>query len=409
MADAGKKRKRVASGVESSNKKATQSQATSSCTPDDEDALLPVIAATKGITAPTVPFTAYKNGKEIILQSSEHSRLDFTALPTDDDQAHYFAVVDGSEIEIVPAHHAQLQCIPRIEPVQESPKKSMASQRVALGQEFGTKKAKKAIASKTTNAITSASDGVKDDVQKTILEKIASEYDENEEIPLDVQLASKPIPQPDLNAETVEEVYPLSKLILPKLMHFLSVKEWQEKARKEENILQPHRFTAYRVASIGKTNDVSKLKALRYIGLLLQFHDALEKAGRDGHKIPKKEILAEKLKEYPKGLIEGMPIFGTANRTLGKWQMEYLHTNICALSLYVDNWSTDTSNIRDDLKLDQKTISQYFQELGCKINGMTEKERTGKKLTKAQANTVKMARLKLPLEFPKLSIRGRRK
>ena len=52
-------------------------------------------------------------------------------------------------------------------------------------------------------------------------------------------------------------------------------------------------------------------------------------------------------------------------------------------------------------------ITQYFQELGCRITFMTDVERAKVKprdLTKAEAADHKMARLKLPLEFPKTKV-----
>ncbi|QIW99844.1 hypothetical protein AMS68_005362 [Peltaster fructicola] len=407
MADTGKKRKRVASGIIVPNKKAAQLETSTTSDYGDENSLPPVIAASRGITAPAVTFAAYSKPHSTILHSSQHSRLDFTAIPTEDELRHYVAVIDGNNIQIIPAQHTQLQCVPRTAPVEESSRKSIANQRVALGQEFGTKKAKKVIASRTVNAITSA--GNKEDVKNAILEEVAVITGKEEVVELATQLAAKPIPTPVLDADAVEKVYPLTTLIPAGDMRSIPIKEWQEKARADENIQQPHRFTAYRVAAFGKTNDISRLKALRYVGLLLQFHDALSKAGRAGMKVPRKDILAEKLKEFPEGLVDSVRRkFSDEKNELSKWHMENLHTHICALSLYVDNWSTDTSNIRDDLRLDNRGISQYFMELGCKVGKMTEKERTEKKLNVAQANTVRMARLQLPLEFPKLKT-GRRK
>jgi DNA-directed RNA polymerase I subunit RPA49 len=87
---------------------------------------------------------------------------------------------------------------------------------------------------------------------------------------------------------------------------------------------------------------------------------------------------------------------------LPKFYLERLYTHICALALYVDGFVTDTKDLREDLKLEQKEIVQYFRELGCKISAPTEKEREARKIkTKAEASLMKIAKLKLPLEFPK--------
>ena len=49
-------------------------------------------------------------------------------------------------------------------------------------------------------------------------------------------------------------------------------------------------------------------------------------------------------------------------------------------------------------------MMQYFRELGCKVTSPTEAERAKAKLNKAEAAAHKIARLKLPLEFPKLRV-----
>ena len=46
-------------------------------------------------------------------------------------------------------------------------------------------------------------------------------------------------------------------------------------------------------------------------------------------------------------------------------------------------------------------MSKYFHEIGCKVAPPTETERTKMKITRAEAAVHKIAKLKLPLEFPK--------
>ena len=49
-------------------------------------------------------------------------------------------------------------------------------------------------------------------------------------------------------------------------------------------------------------------------------------------------------------------------------------------------------------------IAQYFKELGCRVNPPSEAERLKMKVTKAEAISHKLAKLKLPLEFPKARV-----
>lgn len=54
-------------------------------------------------------------------------------------------------------------------------------------------------------------------------------------------------------------------------------------------------------------------------------------------------------------------------------------------------------------------IKQYFAELGCKLTAPTQTELTNTKLTKAEGINHFIAKLKLPLTFPKVGGRFRSK
>jgi DNA-directed RNA polymerase I subunit RPA49 len=70
------------------------------------------------------------------------------------------------------------------------------------------------------------------------------------------------------------------------------------------------------------------------------------------------------------------------------------------MSLYVEEYSTDTNDLREDFRTDHKHISNYFRELGCKVVPVNTTEQLNLRLTKVEAKTHKMAKLKIPLEFP---------
>jgi DNA-directed RNA polymerase I subunit RPA49 len=53
------------------------------------------------------------------------------------------------------------------------------------------------------------------------------------------------------------------------------------------------------------------------------------------------------------------------------------------------------------LRLENKQVGQYFHELGCRVGPPTEKERENRGMSKAQAAATRIAKLKLPLDFPK--------
>jgi DNA-directed RNA polymerase I subunit RPA49 len=434
----GKKRKRQSQGRDAPSKKVAvegaKDGANIKVTFADADGLQPVLVATPGLTAPQIPFKAYskalssKNSSaatkprthDMLLESSRHPRLDYTATASHIDNqnlAHYIAVFDPktSELQVRPAHHLSLRANPRLEgAASEKKARSFAQQKEELGKAFGTRKAKKVIASRTENAIVKDGNkgkGKKDDVQDAILDTMAettADQPGKEQMEADM-LASKPIPKPNLAAENVEDVYTFNTLILPHEARLVPVKDWQDKVRADEALEFTHRFPASRVAALAKGGDIQRLKALRYLTLLLEFYSALANAGKAGKKVPKKEILSKRLGHWPEALVDSVRRrFANQNNELPKWHLDNLCTHICALSLLVDGWSTSTADLKDDLRLENKVIGQYFAELGCRLGSPTEKERAVWGLNKAVAATVKVARLKLPLEFPKVRA-GRRR
>lgn len=437
-----KKRKRQSNGVETPSKKvAIDGGGNIAVSHVDDSGLHPVLVSTPGMNAPKVSFKGYSKPisakhaaasrdtikpktHQLLLQSSQHPRLDYTASTStvDPHLSHYIAVFDPAtkQLEVTPAHHVSLRSTLRSEAVAvEQENLSFARQREALGREFGTKKAKKAIASKTENAIINPNDtkgkGKTTDVQTAILDSVADTAAgpgaQTAEQEADALLAAKPIPKPNVHADSVEEVYPLSTLMPAHDAQRVLIKDWQDRIRAEEDVPLKHRFPAFRLKDIVYSDDADKLKALRYLTLLLDFYDCLVNAGRSAaKKVPKKEVVAKKLADWPPALVNSVRTRFTndSGSELGKWQLDNLYTHICALSLYVDGWSTDTSNLKDDLKLETKAMSQYFAELGCKVSAPNEGDKARLGIGKAQAAVTRMAKLKLPLEFPKARA-GRRK
>lgn len=110
-----------------------------------------------------------------------------------------------------------------------------------------------------------------------------------------------------------------------------------------------------------------------------------------------------------------------------KWKVDNLVTHICALALIIDNFETDVNDIREDLGLDNKQfvshecvgetlhtnllyrITQYFHEIGCAVTPPTEKDRERLRLSKADVPNHRIARLRIPLDFPKQRIIAQRR
>jgi DNA-directed RNA polymerase I subunit RPA49 len=441
MAENTNKRKRVSNGVEWPNKKTTIPPSTTSnlvkVSFKDAASLQPVVVSSPGVTTPQIAFKAYTKARSnnhtkddapkppthsLLLHSSEHPRLEYTAAPNslDDNLSHYIAVFDSeaNRLQITPAYRLSLRTSLRSETAEQEnkPRRTIGQQREDLGREFGTKKAKKALDDKTVNALVGRGSGDKQQttshVQSVILDSMPTPDGTaglGEDEALEASLASKPIPKPNLAAEIVEDVYNINSLMPPQDAKLILVKEWQEKAQANVEMIDlRRRFVANRVQAIGERDDIPRLKALGYIYCLLDFHAALATAGK-GKKVPKKEVMDRKMAPWPEALVSNIRHrFADQSNDFPQFYLQRLYTHICALALYIDGFATDTRDLREDLKLEQREIVQYFRELGCKILAPTDKERSERDIKKAEASTIKMAKLKLPLDFPKVRT-GRRR
>lgn len=428
-----KKRKRLSNGVSSPNKKATlDREGAIRITLQDASGGHPVLLSSPGLATPDQSFKAYSKAlstrdadKEdaaprthhVVLHSQQHPRLDFTASPIalDNGLSHYVAVYDPTtnQLQLIQAHHLSLRSTLRSEKsAEDGPKRSYTQQRQELGREFGTKKAKKIIADKTVNAIINRDPkgkGKPSDIQNAVMQSMPDlPPGANDEDELSASLASKPIPKPNLHAGTIEEVYPFTLLVPPAEARLLDIKEWQEKTRKGEGINFSHRFPAFRLQHLVQTEQTQRLKALKYLHLLLTFHDALPtSSSRTGRKVPKKDVLDKKLAEWPASLVSHVrKRFASEDNTLNTWHMHNLYCHMCALSLFVDGWVTDTRNLKDDLRMEAKELQQYFKELGARVGPATEGERERFGGKKGEEKGIRVAKLRLPLEFPKARRRG---
>lgn len=293
-----------------------------------------VAASSPGLNIPSTSFKTFsrpasnkKNTSEIptpsthslLLHSSAHPKLDYTAnQESSQNQTHYIAVYDqeSASLKVLPAHPVTLRTTLRSEAQEvaaQNAARTFAQQREDLGMAFGTKKARKALAARYENAITSNADykdktaGRLDAVEAAVMDSVkdASAAMPAKEELQDSILASKPIPKPNLQAQKVEEAYPLSTLVPSGEMRALAVKDWQDAVESNTDVKTSSRFVASRLSNIVKSEDVPKLKALKYLLLLIDFLNALQ-PGRGGKKVPQKDKLKAKMSAWPDALIDSV-------------------------------------------------------------------------------------------------------
>ena len=230
--------------------------------------------------------------------------------------------------------------------------------------------------------------------------------------------AAKPRPKANPNAKTPSEVYDIAELVGGKEgLRLMNVKEWIDIVDTGGEVLVKSRFVAERVESVIQGGDIRKLKGLRYLLLLIEFYLALKsgRVSKSERKVPKDEELAEKLATWSSTQISAVRgRFSSEHMPpgiLNSFTVTLLLTTMFALSLCIDNHTTDTLAIKEDLKLEQKQVNTLMQELGATVGPSTEAERTRMGWGKTEAKVHLMARLRLPLLWPKLRLgvlKGRR-
>lgn len=323
-----KKRKRREENGERPNKKvAMQTEGTIRVEVlENKEPLGPLLATTPGLRLPSrISFNPYKRTKilpdgestQLLLQSSDHERLDYTAQEAQDGSAEgqlkdYIGVFDPAtkKLQIVPAKRVMVRSTLRSEIEEmreerealEAKQATMTAKRHALAAEFGSKKSRKAIEDMTLNAIRSS--GKDDDptthrnnaVAENILQNMTGALGK---MPTKEDLAaaidsSKPRPVPNLTAEYPPDVYPIETVVGSELMTMLEINDWIQATAAGQGVEVTSKYVARRILKLAKNKSVQKLKALRFILLAVNFNASLMgPGGNRPKKIPNKGKLED--------------------------------------------------------------------------------------------------------------------
>ncbi|KAL4912501.1 A49-like RNA polymerase I associated factor-domain-containing protein [Aspergillus aurantiobrunneus] len=449
---------------------------------NDDSELAPVLINTPGVTSqPNIRLRPYlkdrtlavsrggNNGiasTELLLQSSEHPKLDFVGREATDDAdsqlKHYVAVVDPASMtwEFVEARRVTLRgAVRKAAPAEDEEEegsedeemRTMREQKTDLTNTFGTKKSRKATQSMAENAqLSNAPEGAATAAESALLQSMPAESArdiaaKSAAVQAEVQ-ASKPLPSANLDAKHPSDVYPLENLI-PNgnaTLRQLPIKDWQNTISSGLAVSTSSRYVSNRISDIIESGNTTHLQILRLVLALLELARALRsgKPSRGSKRLPSKEDLRQILSggtapssstddqistTVPDPVIDGIRRkFAPRGPNVSKNDITLLHTTICALTLHIppqpvkdgiptpnggngaNEIATDPSDLRDDLQLDNADITQYFRELGCKVDKPRETEfaKWGIRGGKAEAATRRVARLRIPVEFPKVSRAG---
>ncbi|KAK1140250.1 DNA-directed RNA polymerase I subunit rpa49 [Aspergillus melleus] len=345
--------------------------------------------------------------------------------------------------------------------------KTMRAQRTELTNTFGTKQSRKAAQSLAENAqLSSIPAGAASAAESAMLSSMPADSaadlaSKTAAVQAQIQ-AAKPLPQANLEASHPSDVYPIENLVpggMATLRQLPGVKEWQDTVAAGLSVVTTSRYVSRRLDAVVTSGNVAQMQVLRFIFLLLEFGRSL-RSGRDpkssggpgGKRLPPREDLRRILSSstgassstdpsskssstysgetIPDSVIDAIRRkFAPQGSSLSKNDLTLLHTTICALSLHIppqpakdggsssqggnspNELATDPADIRDDLRVETGTILQYFRELGCRIDKPRESEfaKWNVKAGKAEASSRKIARLRVPVEFPRVSRGGGRR
>ncbi|KAI9679058.1 MAG: DNA-directed RNA polymerase I subunit rpa49 [Trizodia sp. TS-e1964] len=356
---------------------------------------------------------------EILLHSTAGSKVEYlgredaetTCIP----KKQYIGIYDPvtNDLQIQEAREVVIRSYVQPASTPETPigkdKQTNSSLRVELGNTFGTKKSRKAIASTRDNAISpnkySLPKGESEPMDSATVGLLQTMAETTIDMPSRQELQkhideSKPRPSADLTASKLEDVYPISILIGHETMALINIKKWQDAVAAKEAVTTSSRYVSNRLQNIVVSHDTKKIKVLKYLLLLMEFYRSLKPGKGGAKKLPGREVL-KKLLDGSEYITERVRRKFVVASFLDKWHVDYLITHMAALCLIIDNFEVDIYDLKEDLNLKLTEMSKYFAEIGCKVVAISDAEKSRRHMTKAEALAHRMARLKLPLEFPK--------
>ncbi|KAK4241717.1 RNA polymerase I associated factor, A49-like protein [Achaetomium macrosporum] len=385
----------------------------------------PIVALTPGISLPdSFPFNVYEKDEqptakrrksggvpppsEMTLHSSSHRTIDYTAREersksVDTLLNHYLAIIDprSGEVEVIQAKRMVVRGTVRSK---QAPKEAMevaagrptfSEMKMELGETFGTKKAKKAIQAVAENAMLAAkSRGKLGDGDRALVDTIkdSSQHMATREELQAALDSARPVPRGNFDAKEIQDVYVPAEIIGAEVLNAIPVMDWQEKVKQLEEVQVPSRFVANRIVRVAGNDDVQRLKLLRYLLWVIVFWATTTQGRERGTKrISSRDKLRKDLAPAPEVVIENIRRKFSDGGVMRKAHIDLLMTHCCVFASIIDNFEVNTVELREDLRLEQKQLNQYFMEIGARV-----------KQSKAGDKVNHIAKLALPLQFPKM-------
>ncbi|AAS54009.1 AFR638Cp [Eremothecium gossypii ATCC 10895] len=289
-----------------------------------------------------------------------------------------------------------------------------STMRTALGQAFGTKKAKKAIADLERNRIDS------DKLVGSVVDIVGSVRAAAKDLPTQQEMAAtisedRPIPPPNVDATDVEQIYPVRSIIPQHEWNFIRVGPiMKEKDAQQRLQMLPYTKSAYitkKLPTLTQSVQMEKLQLLYYLSLLLGVYN--------NRRVSNKENLLEKLNSPADTLVDGILERFTVVRpgqfgrskdrsfAIDPQREDKLLCYILALIMHLDNFIVEISPFAHELGLKPSKLVNLLRTMGATVKGATVAQAQAFGIPKSAASTYKIATLKVPFKLPELNKRGK--
>ncbi|KAH7872667.1 Rpa49 subunit specific to nuclear RNA polymerase I [Lentinula edodes] len=282
--------------------------------------------------------------------------------------------------------------------------------RTALGETFGTKKAKAAIRAQERNRVdVSAMQGVMQHVVDGI--DIKAEGLLTKEEAKDLADSSRLVPPFSATATEPGDIYPLNDIIPDAEMKALNILPIEQNLKHNDHVgmlFWKHcKWVNDHLKRVGQEEEKRKarkrkLKMLLYVSIMFLFRRIISHPkGLD------KDSIIEKMNNVPTVVVDGLlsrfteTTRGSSVHILTSSMSTKFMAYLLALCLRVDDFVSNPKTLADDLSLSVTNVQAAYRSLGCKLKTLSERERANRGLSDTLADT-KFAVLTAPVQFPKV-------